>query len=116
MDFNYTFEEKDSVGIINLSGSLMENNQVAGLIEEVENRVLQESNKFIVCMDNLKYMNSTGLNVLISILTKSRRSGGDVVICCVPKKVQELLLITKLNTVFTITDNLENALEVFKEN
>ena len=54
-------------------------------------------------------MNSTGLSILINILTQTRSKGGEVIIANVPEKINKLLLITKLNSVFTIKDNIELA-------
>jgi anti-sigma B factor antagonist len=58
-------------------------------------------------------MNSTGLNVLLNILSKARKSGGEAVICCVPEKIKSLLVITKLINVFSVVDNEELAAQNF---
>jgi anti-sigma B factor antagonist len=62
-------------------------------------------------MGRLKYINSSGLTVLINTLTKARKTGGEVMIANVSTKVSELLLITKLNTVFTVTPTVDEALK-----
>lgn len=55
-------------------------------------------------------MNSSGLNTLIQLLTKTRNSGGETVIYNMNKKINELLLITKLNTLFKIVETEQEAL------
>jgi anti-sigma B factor antagonist len=62
-------------------------------------------------MSNVRYLNSSGLNSLISLLTKARKSGGEVMIANVSPKVKDLLIITRLNTVFTVTDSVQEAQE-----
>jgi len=57
----------------------------------------------------LEYMNSSGLNIMVNFLTKSRNSGGDIAIAAVTEKISQLLVITKLNTLFKIHDNVELA-------
>ena len=47
--------------------------------------------------------------MLIKILTKSRKSGGDVAIVNVSQRITELLVITKLNGVFNVCENVETA-------
>lgn len=111
MLFSYSLEEKEKYNVISIKGNLIEKNQAIDLIEEVENLILKESNKFIIDMLDFKYLNSTGLSVLIILLTKTRKVGGEVVICCVPNKIKELLIVTKLNTVFTVTDTLKEAVK-----
>ena len=57
-------------------------------------------------------MNSSGLNVLIQLLTKTRNNGGESVIFNVNKKITELLIITKLNTLFKIAETEEEAIKM----
>ena len=111
MNFSYIIEEKHNFKIISLTGNLIEKNQAQPLLVEIDNLVTQGQNKFIVNLVELKYMNSTGLNVFLSILTKARNAGGEAVITNLSPKIKELLVITKLNAVFTITDDVESAIQ-----
>jgi anti-sigma B factor antagonist len=54
-------------------------------------------------------MNSTGLNVLLMILTKARKSGGEAVLCNLSANISSLLSVTKLNSVFTVYNSLDEA-------
>ncbi|TND09422.1 MAG: anti-sigma-factor antagonist [Bacteroidetes bacterium] len=110
MTFEYKSEKKDKVVVLWLSGELIDRNQANDLLAEAEE--LREAGyvKYALDMTNLKYINSSGLNVLITLLTRARKAGGDVVIANVSKKVDELLLITKLNTVFIIADSVDSAI------
>jgi anti-sigma B factor antagonist len=54
-------------------------------------------------------MNSSGLGVLITVLTKLRNKGGEVVLLNPSEQVKKLLLITKLNNIFNIFDSKEEA-------
>ena len=60
-------------------------------------------------MGELQYMNSTGLNILINVLTRTRNAGGDTLIAAVSHSVRQLFVVTKLDTVFTITDTVDEA-------
>ncbi len=115
MEFSFNVKEKDGICILDLSGNLIESGQTRELLDEVENQLLNGVHNFVVSMEHFKYMNSTGLNTLVAILTKSRKDGGDTVICNISPKMNELLLITKLNTVFTVCNNLPSALEKFSK-
>ena len=61
-------------------------------------------------MSQLQYMNSTGLNILISVLTRTRKGGGEVLISGMSTGVRQLFIVTKLDTVFTIKNSVEEAL------
>ena len=115
MEFNYQLEEKDDFAIFKISGNLIEKSQAITLLDEVEELIEKDNNRIILDMSDFKYLNSTGLNIFINILTKARKSGGEVVICSVAPKIKELLIITKLNTVFSVCENIEEAIKILKE-
>jgi anti-sigma B factor antagonist len=113
MSFITTLTSKEPVAVIALYGELIDRTQAQELTDLV-NRLSEEGqNKFVLELSELKYMNSSGLNVLINALTKARKNGGDLVIAGISKKVKELLLVTKLNSVFTVTDTIEEAVARF---
>jgi anti-sigma B factor antagonist len=109
MVLDYKITEENNIQILALSGELIDKNQAIGLIKEMDELLEQDKNKLIIDLSNLRYMNSSGLNVLIQLLTKTRTSGGESVICHVSKKVNDLLIITKLNTLFKVADTKAEA-------
>lgn len=109
MEFSYQIVEKKEYNLVSISGNLIEKNQASLLLEEINELVDKESNKFILNMKDFKYMNSTGLTILLNILTKARKSGGEAVICNVPERIKSLLVITKLNNVFSVVDSEDMA-------
>ena len=114
MDFTYKIFNKGTYDIVEMSGNLIDKNQSSPLLEEIQEIISKGVNSFVISMESFRYLNSNGLNVLVNILTKSRKNGGDTTICCLSDKIKELLIITKLNTVFTITDDLPTAIRQFQ--
>lgn len=112
MILDYNITEKNNIQILVLSGELIDKNQATELIKNVDELLELGKNKLVIDLSDLKYMNSSGLNVLIQLLTKTRTSGGDSVIFNVSKKVNDLLIITKLNTLFKVTDTKEAAMKL----
>ena len=110
MDFQYNIEEKAAYNLIKIHGNLIEKGQAVPLLDQVDELLEKDSKNFIVDMADFKYMNSTGLNVLLNILTKARKHGGEAVICAVPEKIKSLLVITKLINVFSVVDNEDAAI------
>lgn len=109
MVLDYKITEENSIQILLLKGELIDKNQATDLMKEMNELFVQQKNKLIIDLSGLKYMNSSGLNVLIQLLTKTRTAGGESVICHVSDKVNELLIITKLNTLFKVTNTKEEA-------
>ena len=109
MTFSYTVENHSGYDILHLAGELIDKGQSADLSAKTEELISAGQSKLIFDLKELKYINSSGLNVMINVLSRIRKSGGEVVITQVAKRVNELLIITKLNTVFTVTETLEEA-------
>ena len=113
MEFGFKITQKDSYSLIKLSGNLIEKNQANSLMEEMEAHPDGTHFNYVIDLSSFQYMNSTGLNVLLNILSKARKSGGEAVICAVPEKINSLLVITKLNNVFSVLENEEAAAKSF---
>ena len=113
MSFSYLLVNKEPYLTYSLYGDLIDRNQAQEFLDNINANIDGGTNKVIIELTELRYMNSTGLNVLINTLTKARKAGGDLVICGVTKKVQELLVITKLSSVFTVTETVEEAVSKF---
>lgn len=108
-----TVKHEHNVHIISLSGSLLADVQAKELLDNM-NKLIDDGNKnFIFDLKDLQFINSSGLGLLLTCLTKSRKAGGDVILANVPDQVSNLLVITKLNNIFHNTGNLESALKKF---
>ncbi|MEW6469451.1 MAG: STAS domain-containing protein [Bacteroidota bacterium] len=114
MVFGYKMTSDLGFPVFNMMGELIDRKQANDLIAEVDRLVESGKNRFVLDMGKLKYINSSGLSVLIVLLTKARKNEGDVVICNVTPKVKELLVITKLNSVFAVTKDVESAIKKLK--
>ena len=110
MILDYNITEENNIQVLVLKGELIDKNQAIDLIKNIDELLELGKNKLVIDLSDLKYMNSSGLNVLIQLLTKTRTSGGESVIFNVSKKVNDLLIITKLNTLFKVTDTKEAAI------
>ena len=110
--FSFTIIEENSIILLKLSGRILDNEQTSRLLSEVDNALSDKINKIVLDIENIEYINSNGLNCFIQLLTKARNMGGDAVIINVPEKIKKLLLISKLNTVFTIKDSVGQANEI----
>ena len=115
MTFSYQIKNEQRIELLILSGELIDKNQATDLLAEIEVKLQEGNNKIAIDLSDLKYMNSSGLNVLIQLLTKTRTAGGDSVIFNVGKKVNDLLVITKLNTLFKVVDSKTEAINVLSQ-
>jgi len=71
------------------------------------------SKKIILNLGEISYIDSSGIGELVSTFTTVAKSGGKLKLLNLTKKIQQLLAITKLLTVFDTYENEEAALESF---
>ena len=109
MKFKYQIKKIQNHAVIQFSGNLIEPNQPTDFLKDIDELITNGLNNVIIDLSQINQMNSTGLNLLINVLTKTRNVGGDAIIANVPDKVNKLIVITKLNTVFSVAKDIEEA-------
>ncbi len=114
MRFQFT-PLNSSTMLLSLEGSLIEQHNLSKTLEQISEITEPDHLNFIIDLSNIETMNSSGLNLLIHLLTKSRNAGGEAILICVPERLNNLLVMTKLNNVFTVAPNLEAALNILEE-
>src|SRR5687767_5086898 len=112
MVFDFTVANENNYAVISLSGNLIEKSQATSLLEKVDELSSQNCSRWAIDLEKLIYMNSSGLNTLIQLLTKARVAGGEAVLYNMNKKINELILITKLHTLFKVADTKADALSI----
>ncbi len=115
MIFDYKSSKQGDISVYLFFGELIDRGQATSLLEEIEADITKNENKILLNLSDLKYLNSSGLNVIINILTKARKAGGDVAICNVNKKITELLVITKLNSVFNVCEDEKRGIKILNK-
>jgi anti-sigma B factor antagonist len=104
-------EFRNDALIIRISGDLIGEDNGVGILEIVNNAIQKQIFTGIIDISKLRYINSSGIGVLITILTKFRNKGGEVYLMKPSENVQKLLVITKLNAIFQIVQNESEVLK-----
>lgn len=107
MNVTYSITEHNAVQVLSIS-SLLDEWQNRQVLKELQQLIDTGANNFVVDLSLLKIINSSGLNFLLSLLSKVN---GNLTLANASKRIQHLLDITKLSTVFTITPSVEEAVE-----
>lgn len=110
----YSFENAPPAEVLTLRGNMLSATDNSEVLDQVKSRIEQGRNKFIINLSEVRFINSNGLGLLINILTKSRKAGGDAVLASVPDELSRLLAMTKLNSIFVTASGKEEALTKFK--
>jgi anti-sigma B factor antagonist len=114
MTFNYSTTQQEGIIIYKLEGEIIDKSQTVELTEQINKMISSGKKNIVLELSGLRYMNSSGLNVLVGILTKARNAGGEVLVCNISAKVRELLVVTKLDTIFHILPSVEEAIKKLK--
>jgi anti-sigma B factor antagonist len=81
---------------------------------ETLHKLIEEDKKnVIIDVSHVKFMNSSGLGMLIGGLTTVKKSEGRLILAGVTEKIESLLIITKLITIFETSDSVDDAVKKF---
>jgi len=98
---------------IQLIGSALTDQDFDELNGQVNELMALDKPNVILNLKEIKILNSLGINTLIKIFTKCRNHGGDMYIVNISDKINQVLLLTKLNTVLNIAPSVPDAVKIF---
>jgi len=102
------------VTILDLSGEVRIGDSSVALRNSVRNLSDQGKKKLLLNLAGVKYIDSSGIGELIANYTTVSRQGGQLKLLNLTDRIQNLLVITKLLTVFDAYDNEAEALKSFE--
>ncbi len=103
----------DNVVVLELSGKIMGGPDATLLNDKLHELIDQGKTNIVADLGKVNWMNSSGLGILIGGLTTMRNKDGDIKLARATERIQSLLMITKLLTVFDTFDTLEEAVQAF---
>ena len=106
--------ETSGVSIIDLEGNVLGGPDATALNDILHKLIEKKKKKVLVDLSAVQSMNSSGLSMLIGALQTMRNAGGELKIAAASKKIESLLVITKLSTVFELYPTAKEAIESFK--
>ena len=102
------------VTILDLSGEVRMGDGSIALRDSIRKLSDSGKQKLLLNLAGVKYVDSSGIGELIANYTTVSRQGGQLKLLNLTDRVQNLLVITKLLTVFDSYDNEAEALNSFK--
>jgi anti-sigma B factor antagonist len=113
MSFKVT--ERYNCNLIEFKGNVMGGPDATTLNETLHQMIDKGQKNVVVDLGKVSFMNSSGLGMLIGALTTMRNAGGDLRIANATNKIESLLIVTKLITVFKHFKSVDEALQSFEE-
>lgn len=111
----YQIEKEDHLAIISIEGDILNEMEDSSLLDAIQEIIDDEIVYFIIDMKGVGVMSSSGLNLLLKILSKSRTASGDIVLSGITEKLSKLMIITRIQSMFNIASNVEEAKKILLE-
>lgn len=105
---------EDDIVVLEVSGKIMGGDETTMFHGKIHEYI--QVNKKNICVDlaHVDWMNSVGLGMLISALTTIKNAGGRLVLANIDK-IESILTITRLITVFEHYDTREEAIKSYSK-
>jgi anti-sigma B factor antagonist len=106
----------EGILILDLQGRLVAGEAAGTLRERSHQAASSESRNVILNMKGVDYIDSSGLGTLVAAHSSLSKADGGMALMNLSKRSAELLILTKLATVFRIFDDEKSAVDSFFPN
>lgn len=113
MNLEINRREKEGISILDISGRLVVGGAASLLREKLQEEVTGGKTKVILNLKDVDYIDSTGLGTMVICYTTMQKAGGNLKLVNLNRRNIELLLLTKLSTVFQIFGDEQEAVNSF---
>ncbi len=107
-------KQKSNILSVKIDGDILGDSVSLDLIEDINHFIINGGKNGMIDLSNVRYLNSTGIGMLITIHTKFKNAIGTLVLINPSEQVVKIMTITKLNTIFQIVENENQAEKLFK--
>jgi anti-sigma B factor antagonist len=107
---NVTITQREAVTVMSLQGNLMGGPDATSLNATIHELIEKGSNRIVIDLSGVEFMNSSGLGLLLGTASAVRNSGGALTIASASEKVETIIKIAKLETVLETHSSLDDAI------
>ena len=113
MSLKITLREVAQVTILDIEGRIILGDEIGSLRTAVHKLIAAGKKKIILNLAGVEYIDSSGVGELVGCYTTVRSAGGELKLLNLTQKVNDILYVTKLYTVFDIKDDEFTAVKSF---
>lgn len=106
----------ESISVLDLEGKFALGEGSVEFRNSIRSHIEKGRKKILLNLENVSSIDSSGLGELVSAYTAITKSGGQIKLLNLSKRVHELMFITKLLTIFDVFDNEAEAINDFNVN
>lgn len=100
------------VTVVDCDGRIVFGEESA-LLRDTLKKLIVENSRIVLNLGRISYIDSGGLGTLVALYTSAQNAGGAVKLANLTQRVDDLLQVTKLLTVFEVYDSEEKAIKSF---
>ena len=115
MALKITTREVDDVTVLELDGRIVLGEESSTLRETVKGLLAEGKKKIVLNMSNVTQIDSSGLGSLVGAHSSARSAGASLRLCNLGSRFNELLQVTRLYTVFDISENEADAVRAMSK-
>jgi len=105
--------EREGITILDLKGRLAVGESCTLLRESVNEQMAQGNKQVILNLQHIDYIDSTGLGSMVICYTSLQKIGGGLKLVNLNRRNLELMLLTKLSTIFQIFAEEQESVNSF---
>jgi len=109
-----TTRNVDGVTVIEAIGRIILGQETNDLRESLKGLLANGATKIVINLANVDFIDSSGLGALVGLYSTANSRGAKIRLAAITKRFHELLMITKLLTVFDVYDDEAAAVASFK--
>jgi anti-anti-sigma factor len=110
---NVSARQRDGVTILDLKGKLTLGSGEAALRSTLQDALAAGASKIVINLGAVSTIDSTGVGELVGTYTTVTNRGAKLKLAALPPKLQDILTITQLITVFDVYDTEDEAIASF---
>jgi len=115
MNMTTSTRQVGGVTVVDISGRIVLGEESAALRDLVCDLLSKGHKKILFNLADVNYIDSSGLGHLVSAFTSVRKQQGELKLLNLTNKVQDVMQITRLYTVFDIMDDESVAVKSFDQ-
>jgi anti-sigma B factor antagonist len=113
-ELNINERKAGDVTVLDMSGKITIGEGSVALRTAIRRLLEEGKRRILLNLSGVSYVDSSGIGELVSSFTAINKEGGQLKLLNLTQKIQDLLAITKLLTVFDVYESEAEALNSFK--
>lgn len=110
----YSLDKKGDVVVIALKSSLEGGPDTFQIKDDVKARLVEGDKKFVLDMTDAKFVNSTGIGVVVSVLSSIKDNEGMLKVCGVSDRARRAFVTTGVWQLFDAHDSRDEAMQALQ--